>query len=82
MTDDWQLGAAISAKSLAMYEGRDLRVGMRSGMTDTAHLCDLIAVEIKRGGRRSTIRDAMVGVAKRCGDAIEEMRKRVEVPHD
>jgi hypothetical protein len=80
-TDDWRLADACLAISLAMYEGRDLRVGMRSGMMDAAHLCDLIAEDIRKAGRDSKLRTAMIAVAERCGDAIEAMRKQVGVPH-
>lgn len=77
--DDWQLADACLARSLVMYEGRDLRIGMRSGMMDAAHLCDLIGKEIEGAGRKSRLRSMMVAVAKRCGDAIEEMRNQVGV---
>lgn len=78
--DDWQLADACVVRSLDMYPHHEQRVGMRSGMMDAAHLCDAIAKEIGRGGRRSKHRDALIAVAKRCGDAIEVMRQRVEVP--
>lgn len=78
---DWQLADACLACSLELYPDRERRVGMRSGMMDAAHLCDLIAKDIWLGKRRSRKRDAMMAVAKRCGDAIEAMRARVEIPH-
>lgn len=78
--DDWQLADACVVRSLGMYQQPEHRVGMRSGMMDAAHLCDLIAKQIEYGGRKSKERDAMVALAKRCGDAIEYMRKTVEVP--
>lgn len=79
--DDWQLADACVVRSLELYPDRQRRVGMRSGMMDAAHLCDLIAKEIETSRRRSKERDALVALAKRCGDAIEYMRRTVEVPH-
>ena len=78
--DDWQLADACVAQSLDLYRDRARRVGMRSGMMDAAHLCDQIGNEIERGGRRSKQRDALVALAKRCADAIEYMRRTIEVP--
>lgn len=77
--DDWQLAAAPLATSLRMYVHPEERVGMRSGMMDAAHLCDLIAKEILMSGRKSRMREAMAAVATRCGNAIESMRKEVKV---
>lgn len=59
---------------------RAARVGMRSGMGDASALCDAIAADLVRGMRPSKRRDALVAVAKRCGDAIFAMRDLVEVP--
>lgn len=80
LADDWQLAAAPLATLLRMYETRDYRVGMRSGMMDAAALCDLIAEDIRtKGGKNKATREAMA-VAKRCGDAIAAMRDEVAVP--
>lgn len=75
--------AALAAKtietSLRMYPDHDVRVGMRSGTMDAAHLCDAIAKEILGSGRKSRQRLAFALVATRCGDAIHEMRDLVTV---
>jgi len=78
---DTTLAATTITASLEMYTTRDHRVGMRSALMDAAHLCDAIAADISKTGRKSMRRDQLVAVAKRCGDAIEAMRELVEVPH-
>lgn len=55
------------------------RAGVRCGLADAAHLCDAIAADIEAGMRRSKHREALVAVAKSCGDAIWQMREEVVV---
>lgn len=74
---DIDIAAQTVETSLRMYPDHEIRVGMRSGMMDAAHLCDAIAKEILGSGRKSRERTALVAVATRCGNAIEEMRKMV-----
>lgn len=77
MVNDLDLCRETVAGSLKMYTERDIRVGMRSGMMDAAHLCDAIAEEILGSRRKSRERDALCAAVKRCGDAIENMRNLV-----
>jgi ribosomal protein L7/L12 len=77
---DWEFADACVARSLDMYKDPELRVGMRSGMMDAAHLCEMIAADIKKQRRPSKERSALIALATRCADAIEYMRRTVEVP--
>ncbi len=79
MSKDIDLARETIATSLKMYAAKDIRVGMRSGLMDAVHLCDAIHKEILGSRRKSRERDALCAVAKRCGDAIENMRRLVEV---
>lgn len=77
MVSDTDLAGETVATSLKMYPHHDIRVGMRSGMMDAAHLCDAIHKEVLGSRRKSKQRDALCAIVKRCGDAIENMRKLV-----
>lgn len=77
MSADLELAKAAIATSLKLYTSHDIRVGMRSGTMDAAHLCDAIRNEIAGSQRKSRKRDELCAVVQRCGDAIEAMRKLV-----
>lgn len=76
----------ILASACRIYKEPDERAAMRGGMADAAALCDalvelILAENRGRGGKGPTTKHGqeLAAVAKRCGDAIWEMRKRVEV---
>jgi hypothetical protein len=56
---------------------KEHRVGMRSGMVEAAAVCDVIAAQILRSGRKSKRLFDMASVATGCGDAIWAMREKV-----
>lgn len=69
--------AAYMVECTEIYCPPEARGSIRGGMGDAAHLCDAIAREIAKAGRKSKRRDEMAAVAKRCGDAIWAMRERI-----
>jgi hypothetical protein len=65
------------------YAGRRECAAVRSGMGDAASICDAIIDDLASehaaaGGRSGAlILKERMAIAKRCGDAIWEMRKKV-----
>lgn len=73
--------------ALDTYKTAGERAAMRSAFGDAAALCDALAREIaaENRGRKGKGAVTKLGlkleeVAKRCGDAIWQMREQIEVP--
>lgn len=71
----------MAEASCRAYPGRTERAAMRSGIGDAAHLCDAIERDIRAEhtvrGRVTNLGQQLAAVAKRCGDAVWEMRDMV-----
>lgn len=78
-SEDKPIDEQIMRMSLDSYRTREQRVAMRGALSDAAHLCDAIAKQIM-GPHVS--RESRRAIAKRCGDAIWAMRKKIEVPNE
>jgi hypothetical protein len=79
--------AKILPSTLRIYRTHAERVAIRCALGDAAALCDYLAGQIAianrgRGGKGAvTKRGAeLEAIAKRCGDAIWQMRLGVDVP--
>lgn len=71
--------------SLRQCPTTDERAAMRSGMGDAAALCDVLErivleVNLDYRGKPTKRGRELAAVAKRCGDAIWQMREQVSVP--
>jgi hypothetical protein len=81
------VAAKLSASSCSIYTSREERVALRCALGDAAALCDALARDIAaenrgHGGKGPVTKLGLQleAIAKRCGDAIWEMRDNVEVP--
>lgn len=73
--------AKFVAASLRLYQTAEHRVGLRSGLSDAAHICDALAKEIAPEGKRASLMKREIAEAlKAAGDTIWRARAAVDVP--
>jgi hypothetical protein len=89
MTAPDEAAAKMMRAAMGIYKTRPERAAMRCVLGDAAGLCDAIASAIKienkgNHGKGATTKQGRdrAAIAKRCGDAIWEMRKLVGFEDD